>query len=57
MLGTPPRVISLGLDLFADTLDRLGVPVVHLAWSPPAGADPRLVGFLDRLQALSLIHI
>jgi len=51
MLGTPPRVISLGLDLFADTLDRLGVPVVHLAWSPPAGADPRLVGFLDRLQA------
>src|SRR4029450_13796223 len=26
-------------------------PVVHLAWSPPAGADPRLVGFLDRLQA------
>jgi Protein of unknown function (DUF1116) len=51
MLGTPPRVISLGLDLFADTLERLGVPVVHLAWSPPAGADPRLVGFLDRLQA------
>lgn len=51
MLGTPPRVISLGLDLFADTLERLGVPVVHLAWSPPAGADPRLVGLLDRLHA------
>jgi hypothetical protein len=49
-LGTPPRVISLGLDLFAHTLERLGVPVVHLAWSPPAGGDPRLVGLLDRLQ-------
>jgi hypothetical protein len=51
MLGLPPRVISLGLDLFADTLERLGVPVVHLAWSPPAGGDPRLVGLLDRLRA------
>jgi hypothetical protein len=51
MLGTPPRVISLGLDLFAHALQRLGVPVVHLAWVPPAGADPRLVGLLDRLQA------
>jgi hypothetical protein len=51
MLGTPPRVISLGLDLFAHTLERLGVPVVHLAWSPPASADPRLLGLLDRLQA------
>jgi hypothetical protein len=53
MLGTPPRVISLGLDLFADTLERLGVPVVHLAWSPPAGGDPRLMAILDRLQARS----
>jgi Protein of unknown function (DUF1116) len=51
MLGAPPRVISLGLDLFAHTLERLGVPVVQLAWSPPAGGDPRLVDLLDRLQA------
>jgi hypothetical protein len=51
MLDTPPRVISLGLDLFAETLERLGVPVVHLAWKPPAGGDPALVALLDRLQA------
>ena len=50
MLGAPPRVISLGLDLFADTLERLGVPVVHLDWSPPAGGDPRLVALLERLE-------
>jgi FdrA protein len=46
---TPPRVISLGLDLFAHTLERLAVPVVHLAWVPPAGGDPRLAALLERL--------
>ena len=50
-LGTPPRVISLGLDLFARALERLDVPVVHLAWTPPAGGDPRLAVLLERLQA------
>jgi hypothetical protein len=47
----PPRVISLGLDLFAQTLQRLDVPVVHVAWSPPAGGDARLLDWLGRLEA------
>jgi hypothetical protein len=51
MLTRPPRVISLGLDLFARTLQELGVPVVHLAWTPPAGGDPRLGALLERLHA------
>ncbi|HEX6210689.1 MAG TPA: DUF1116 domain-containing protein [Methylomirabilota bacterium] len=51
LLRTPPRVISLGLDLFARTLERLEVPVVHLAWAPPAGGEPRLAALLERLQA------
>jgi hypothetical protein len=51
LLRTPPRVISMGLDLFALALDRLAVPVVHLAWAPPAGGDPRLAALLERLQA------
>jgi hypothetical protein len=46
-----PRVVSLGLDLFARTLQALDVPVVHLAWAPPAGGDPRMAGLLDRLEA------
>src|SRR3954464_2958904 len=50
LLGGPPRVVSLGLDLFARTLESLDVPVVHLAWSPPAGGDPRLAALLERLQ-------
>jgi hypothetical protein len=51
LLRTPPRVVSLGLDLFARDLERLGVPVVHLEWAPPAGGDPRLASLLERLQA------
>jgi hypothetical protein len=43
-------VISLGLDLFARELERLAVPVVHLAWAPPAGGDPRLAGLLQALR-------
>jgi hypothetical protein len=41
--------VSLGLELFALELQRLGVPVVHVDWRPPAGADPRLTEALGRL--------
>jgi hypothetical protein len=46
-----PRVVSLGLDLFARALEALDVPVIHVAWSPPAGGDARLAERLERLQA------
>ena len=51
LLAGPPRVVSLGLDLFARTLAALDVPVVHLAWSPPAAGDPRLATLLARLES------
>ncbi len=50
LLAGPPRVVSLGLPIFAAELDRLGVPVVHADWRPPAGGDPRLAGLLARLE-------
>jgi hypothetical protein len=50
LLDTPPRVVSLGLDLFARTLEALDVPVVHLAWSPPAAGEPRATALLERLE-------
>jgi hypothetical protein len=50
LLSAPPRVVSLGLDLFAHELRALGVPVVHVAWRPPAGAEPRLLAALERLE-------
>jgi hypothetical protein len=49
LAGGPPRVINLGLDLFALTLTRRDVPVVHVDWRPPAGGDPRLAALLARL--------
>jgi len=43
------RVINLGLEAFALELERLGVPVIHVAWSPPAGGDPRKAALLAAL--------
>jgi hypothetical protein len=48
--GGPPRVVNVGLDLFALALARLDVPVVHVDWRPPAGGDPRLAALLARLD-------
>jgi FdrA protein len=49
LLAEPPRVVSLGLTLFADALTTLGVPIVQVDWRPPAGGDPRLADLLARV--------
>lgn len=49
--GDGPRVVNVGLDLFAAELARRGVPVAHVDWRPPAGGDPRLTALLARLDA------
>ena len=53
LLGMEPRVISVGLEIFAETLEELGVPVVQLDWRPPAAGDQRLVELLSRLDKSS----
>jgi hypothetical protein len=35
LLGRPVRVANAGVDLFADELDRQGVPVERVDWRPP----------------------
>jgi FdrA protein len=47
---TGPRVVNLGLELFATQLAAHGVPVVHVDWRPPAGGDDRLASLLERLR-------
>jgi len=42
-------VINLGLETFALDLERLSVPVIQVAWSPPAGGDPRKAALLAAL--------
>jgi hypothetical protein len=49
LFAGPPRILSLGLPVFAAELERLGVTVAHLDWRPPAGADDRLSAALARL--------
>jgi FdrA protein len=50
LLMTGPRVVNLGLELFATQLAAHGAPVVHVDWRPPAGGDTRLAGLLERLR-------
>jgi len=50
LLAAPPRVVNVGLELFASDLAGLGAEVVHVQWSPPAGGNARLAGLLDKLR-------
>jgi FdrA protein len=50
LFAAGPRVINLGLELFAVHLRACGVPVVHVDWRPPAGGNPRLASLLERLR-------
>jgi hypothetical protein len=50
LLAAPPRVVNVGLELFAVDLAAQGVTVTHLQWSPPAGGNARLAGLLDKLR-------
>jgi len=55
LFSREPRVVNIGVSLFAKELSDAGARVVHLEWSPPASAveDPMgedLVGLLDLLD-------
>ena len=49
LLTTRVSVVNIGLEGFATDLKHLGVPVVHVQWSPPAGGDAKLAALLAKL--------
>ncbi len=49
LLKQPLKVINLGLEGFAEELERQGVAVVRVDWRPPAGGDPKLADLLSKL--------
>ena len=49
-LGPELRVVNLGLESFAETLESLDVPVLHVQWTPPAGGDPERARLLALLE-------
>ena len=50
LLGTRPRVINIGLEIFAMNLACQDVKVAHVRWSPPAGGNSHLAALLEKLQ-------
>ena len=50
LLAAPPRVVNVGLELFAHDLTAVGAQVVHVQWSPPAGGNARLAALLEKLR-------
>jgi hypothetical protein len=50
LLGQQLQVVNIGLEVFAETLRRHDVPLVHLDWRPPAQGDAHLLDLLQRLQ-------
>jgi FdrA protein len=51
LLAAGPRVVNVGLEMFAVNLAARGARVVHVEWSPPAGGDSRLAGLLEKLRS------
>ena len=49
LLESDPTVINVGLDGFASDLRALGIAVVHVDWTPPAGGNPKLAALLSKL--------
>ena len=49
LLTAPLRVINVGLEGLAESLEALEVPVVQVDWRPPAGGDPKLADLLSKL--------
>jgi FdrA protein len=51
LLTAPPRIINIGLELFAENLASQGAQVVHVRWSPPAGGNSQLANLLAKLRS------
>jgi FdrA protein len=45
-----PRVVNVGLPMFAASLRAQQVPVIDVDWRPPAGGDPAMLDLLARLE-------
>jgi hypothetical protein len=42
-------VINLGLKGFGESMEKQGVDVVQVDWSPPAGGDEQMIDLLEKL--------
>jgi hypothetical protein len=49
LFGTDLIVINMGLDVFAENLEKEGVETLRMNWRPPAGGNEELASLLERL--------
>ena len=49
LLTRGPVVVNIGVQLFADSLERQHVDVVHVDWTPPPALDPAIEALLEEL--------
>lgn len=49
LLSSGPRVINVGVQEFAESIEAQGAPVIHMAWRPPTGISDELRDILDRV--------
>ena len=42
-------VINMGLEIFAENLNRENVKVLQMNWKPPAGGNEKMLALLARL--------
>src|SRR5690242_441389 len=46
LLQQGPRVLNVGVRTFAETLEAVGAPHLHVDWQPPAQGNPELGALL-----------
>jgi hypothetical protein len=52
VLAQPPRIVNIGLEVFAAEFEAAGATVVNVDWRPPAGG-PDVAALLARLDDAS----
>ena len=50
LFASAPRVVNIGLEIFAANLASQDARVIHVRWNPPAGGNSQLAGLLDKLR-------
>ena len=50
LLNKKLKVINIGIEMFAEDLEKQGVEVVRVDWRPPAGGDVEILKLLDKLE-------
>jgi Protein of unknown function (DUF1116) len=51
LLDSGPSTVNVGVELFADDLERQGARVTRVDWRPPGGGRPEVADALARLDA------